>query len=489
MGDSRYMYTLKKQGWLKHWDFILIDTVCMVLAFFTAYGLRFHSLDFFSQRNYIVMFWFLVLLNLVAILFFHTLKGILKRGKFGEIGSVVRQELIVGILFVTILFFTQSSDGYSRIVLIYTGASYFVYDTLARVLWKRHLRRRMRDDTGSSLLVIAPSEKAEAVIASLKRNNYEMYNISGLILPDCSRVGEEVLGIPVVADEKTCLEYIARSWIDEILLIPDGNSAFSDELYHDLLETGLTVHVNLGRIYGEKGQKQLVEHLGEYSVLTSTLNYMTSSQAFAKRCMDIGIGLIGTALTGVIYIFLAPAIYIQSPGPVFFAQERVGQNGRRFKMYKFRSMDLNADAKKKELMAQNRVSDGLMFKMDFDPRIIGNEILPDGTHKTGLGEFIRKTSLDEFPQFFNVLKGDMSAVGTRPPTVDEWNKYDLYHRSRLAIKPGVTGMWQVSGRSEITDFDEVVRLDRQYILEWSPALDIKILGKTVWAVLAQKGSM
>ena len=127
--------------------------------------------------------------------------------------------------------------------------------------------------------------------------------------------------------------------------------------------------------------------------------------------------------------------------------------------------------------------------MDFDPRIIGNKILPDGTRKTGIGEFIRKTSLDEFPQFINILLGDMSLVGTRPPTVDEWELYEPHHRARMSFRPGLTGMWQVSGRSNITDFEEVVKLDTQYISEWSLRLDVKILWKTVWSVLKSDGAM
>ena len=201
--------------------------------------------------------------------------------------------------------------------------------------------------------------------------------------------------------------------------------------------------------------------------------------------MDICGGLAGCILTGIIFLFVAPAIYIKSPGPIFLSQYRVGKNGRKFKIYKFRSMYMDAEERKKELMKQNRVSDGLMFKLENDPRVIGSEKGPG----KGIGNFIRKTSLDEFPQFFNVLKGDMSLVGTRPPTVDEWEKYELHHRARLAIKPGLTGMWQVSGRSEITDFEEVVKLDTKYISEWSFMLDIRILFKTVLIVLGQKGSM
>ena len=150
---------------------------------------------------------------------------------------------------------------------------------------------------------------------------------------------------------------------------------------------------------------------------------------------------------------------------------------------------MDAEERKKELMDQNRVKDGMMFKLDWDPRIIGSKMLPDGTTKKGIGNIIRDWSLDEFPQFINVLKGDMSVVGTRPPTVDEWEKYELHHRVRLAMKPGVTGMWQVSGRSNITDFEEVVKLDTQYISQWNLGLDIKIILKTIAVVFKKEGSM
>ena len=232
-----------------------------------------------------------------------------------------------------------------------------------------------------------------------------------------------------------------------------------------------------------------MEKIGGYTVLTTSLNYATAKQVFMKRSLDILGGLAGCILTGIIFIFVAPAIYIQSPGPIFFSQERVGKNGKKFKMYKFRSMYMDAEERKKELMKDNRVGDGMMFKLDFDPRVIGNKILPNGEKKTGIGNLIRVTSLDEFPQFLNVLKGDMSLVGTRPPTLDEWEKYELHHRARLAMKPGLTGMWQVSGRSNITDFEEVVELDKKYISEWTMGLDIRILLKTVQVIFKKEGSM
>ena len=203
-----------------------------------------------------------------------------------------------------------------------------------------------------------------------------------------------------------------------------------------------------------------------------------SRQIFFKRALDIIGSVFGLLVTGILIIVIGPVIYISSPGPIFFSQIRIGKNGRKFKMYKFRSMYMDAEERKQQLMKENRVKDGLMFKMEDDPRII-----------KGIGNFIRKTSIDEFPQFWNVLKGDMSLVGTRPPTEDEWIKYDLHHRARMAIKPGITGLWQVSGRSEIIDFEEVVNLDTKYIQEWNFGEDIKILFQTLKVVFVGKGSM
>ena len=219
----------------------------------------------------------------------------------------------------------------------------------------------------------------------------------------------------------------------------------------------------------------MVEEFAGCTVLTSSIGIASYQALFVKRVMDILGGMVGMILTGILYLFIAPIMKRKSPGPIFFKQIRIGKNGRKFTMYKFRSMEINAEEEKAKLQQQNEMQ-GLMFKMKNDPRIV-----------PGIGEFIRKTSLDEFPQFFNVLKGDMSLVGTRPPTVDEYERYDMHHLARMSIKPGLTGLWQVSGRNEITDFEEVVKLDTQYISEWSLNLDIKIIMKTVKTMFEKKG--
>ena len=285
----------------------------------------------------------------------------------------------------------------------------------------------------------------------------------------------------------TAAEWIRKAWVDEVFVSTPERS-LPQALTNVIAEMGVTIHIDLDTMVSIQGRVQLIEKFSSYTVVTSTMNYLTTRQAFLKRLMDIVGGLIGCAFTALLFLFVAPAIYIASPGPIFFKQERIGKNGKHFFMYKFRSMYPDAEQRLQELKSQNCLNTDLMFKMDFDPRIIGNKILPDGSRKKGIGQFIRDTSIDEFPQFLNVLKGEMSLVGTRPPLISEFAAYAPHHRARMSIKPGITGLWQVSGRSEITDFEEVVRLDTQYINNWSLAQDVKILFQTVFAVLKRKGS-
>ena len=256
-----------------------------------------------------------------------------------------------------------------------------------------------------SLYIVTSSDIVESVVESIRKHNYNRYNINGIILVDQKRTDKEINGIPVVASIKDAATYICQHWVDEVLINVGDGHEYPESLYAELIEMGIVVHINLSKIHKTKGQKQFVEKIGDYTVITTSMNYATDRQAMVKRLMDIAGGLVGCLLTGIIFIFVGPAIYISSPGPIFFSQTRIGKNGKPFKMYKFRSMYMDAEARKAELMSQNKMSDGRMFKIDFDPRVIGNKVLPDGRKKTGIGEFIRKTSLDEFPQFWNVLNG------------------------------------------------------------------------------------
>ena len=450
------MYRKDSERWLKHIDFIVLDMICLQLAYVLAYAISGYGFNPYAIIIYRNMAVFLELADLIVIFAYGTMKSVLKRGYYRDFVVTVKHSVMVGALAVLYLFMLQQGQKFSRLALILTIVIYLLLTYLVRELWKKFLRKKMEDGGERKLLIITSEDAAEQVVVNMKENNYARYTLAGVAVIDADWTGKKVHGVPVVANEETAAMYVCQEWIDEVLIVISEVLPYPSELIEQLTETGVTIHLNLAKITNVPGKKQFVEKVGNYTVLTTSINYASSKQLMLKRLMDIAGGLVGCILTGIICVFVGPAIYIASPGPIFFAQERVGKNGKKFKMYKFRSMYMDAEERKAELMKDNKLGDGKMFKLDFDPRVIGNKILPDGTHKTGIGDFIRRTSLDEFPQFFNVLKGDMSIIGTRPPLISETSLYELHHRARLAIKPGITGMWQVSGRSDITDFEEVV---------------------------------
>lgn len=483
------MYRKDSEGWLKHADFIVLDMICLQLAYILAYAISGYGFNPYGIIIYRNMAVFLELADLIVIFAYETMKSVLKRGYYRDFVVTVKHSIMIGALAILYLFLLQQGQAFSRLTLILTVVIYLVLTYVVRELWKKLLRKQMADGGERKLLIITSEDVAEQVVSNMQENNYARYSIAGVEVIDADWTGRTINGIPVVANEENAAMYVCQEWIDEVLIVISEVLPYPSELIEKLTETGVTVHLNLAKITNVTGKKQFVEKVGNYTVLTTSINYASTKQLMLKRLIDIAGGLVGCILTGIICIFVGPAIYIASPGPIFFAQERVGKNGKKFKMYKFRSMYMDAEERKAELMKDNKLGDGKMFKLDFDPRVIGNKILPDGTHKTGIGDFIRRTSLDEFPQFFNVLKGDMSIIGTRPPLISETSLYELHHRARLAIKPGITGMWQVSGRSDITDFEEVVRLDKEYIENWNIGMDIKILFKTVLVVFKKDGSM
>ena len=483
------MYRKDTDGWLKHWDFILLDMICLQLAFVLAYGLSGYGFNPYQAMIYRNMSIYIEVADIAVLFLLGTLRNVLKRGYYREFLITAYQSIVMGAVSVLYLFLIQQGQMYSRLVMILTFLLYTLLAYITRILWKKFLQSRRKEVGNHSLLIVTTEKMAARVIRNVQEQNYSRYMISGVVLLDCNLTGQKVSGIQVVASEENAAEYVCREWIDEVLVVTSEEIPYPDKLLEQFAETGVTVHLNLAKNNSESGKRQFVEKIGNYTVLTTSINYASSRQLFLKRLMDIAGGLVGCIFTVILFIFVAPTIYIASPGPIFFSQERVGKNGKKFKMYKFRSMYMDAEERKAELMKDNKLGDGKMFKLDFDPRVIGNKVLPDGTRKTGIGDFIRRTSIDEFPQFFNVLKGDMSIVGTRPPLISETNLYELHHRARLAIKPGITGMWQVSGRSDITDFEEVVRLDREYISNWNIGLDMKILLKTVMVVIRKDGSV
>lgn len=483
------MYRKDSNGWIKHIDFIIFDLICLQISFILAYGFSGHGFYPYQMVLYRNMGFFLLLDDLIIIFLNNTMKGVLKRGHYRNFVITLNHSIMVGALAVFYLFLNQQGQNFSRLTLILMVFIYTLITYLVRELWKLILKTCIKDGGKGKLFIITSHDIAEQVVYNMKKHNYARYSFAGIAVIDEDWTGKVVHGIPVVANKDSVVKYVCHAWVDEVMIVVSDQTPYPTKMFEQMLDTGITIHQNLTKVINSSAKKQFVEKVGNYTVLTTSINYAYPSQLLLKRLMDIAGGLVGCLATAIIFLFVAPAIYHESPGPILFAQERVGKNGKKFKIYKFRSMYMDAEERKAELMKDNKLGDGKMFKLDFDPRVIGNKILPDGTKKTGIGDFIRRTSLDEFPQFFNVLKGDMSIVGTRPPLPSETSLYELHHHARLVIKPGITGMWQVSGRSDITDFEEVVRLDREYIENWDIGMDIKILMKTILVVFRKDGSM
>ena len=472
------MYKRESGSWLKHGDFIILDILCIQIALLVAYMFR-NGFEFpWKNDTYQQMAFILTIMDIVVVFFMQSYKGILRRGYFREFKETLLHVSATITGFILFNFITKSGQQYSRMVVVLMWEIAIILCYMIRVWRKKVLKSRtaLTQKGKKALVILSDYAMAETFAGRISKNNYSDRKLAGIIVTDRDLTGQTIKGIPVVADRKNAVNYLCQNWVDEVITCYNNNEDVINPILEDCREMGITVHIALTKC-GIEGAKRRIENVGGYTVVTNYITSASNRQIFLKRLMDICGGIVGCLITLILFLFVAPAIYIKSPGPIFFSQIRVGKNGKKFRIYKFRSMYMDAEERKKELMKQNKVKDGMMFKMDHDPRLI-----------KGVGNFIRKTSIDEFPQFFNVLKGDMSLVGTRPPTVDEWEKYNKHHRRRMAIKPGLTGMWQISGRSSITDFDEVVALDTKYIAEWNIGLDIKILFKTVGVIFTGKGS-
>lgn len=488
------MYRKHYKGWLKHWDFILIDIICIELAFFGAYFFRHINEGMIYPQMYLRLGVLLIVFDLIAMLVNGSYNGIIQRMKWPELIAVIKHVTIVEVMLLLYEYVMKEAEDLSRAVFLLSWAIAIVLCWCSRLVWKKILRvRLLKRDNQSNMLVISTADHIDICVDKLRGKIYRGFEISGVaILDDASQIDEALkqkvrdmsLGkeIDFIDSKEALVEYARQDIVDEVYIDTFKDKEELEKLVQMFLDMGVTVHIGMGFLPDDLPNR-FMETIGECNAITTTIKTASTVELTLKRLMDIVGGFVGILLTGIAYIFVAPQIKKQSPGPVFFKQERVGKNGRIFYIYKFRSMYLDAEERKKELMAQNEMQ-GLMFKMENDPRIIGSEKGPG----KGIGNFIRQTSIDELPQFWNILKGDMSLVGTRPPTKNEYEQYDLHHKIRLSMKPGLTGMWQTSGRSEITDFEEVVKLDKYYIENWSLWLDIRLILKTVKVVLFREGS-
>lgn len=482
------MYKRYRQEWTKHLDFILIEELSLQIAYVLAMWLRFRDIPY-KTAMYKELGFILFLIDFVIVMSINTMHNVLKRGYFIELVETLKTCISVFALAVVCMYALKVSEDYSRILLFVTLILHIIVSYITRVFWKIVLQKtKINEGKKYSMLAVLDPVSAEETLSRLLENHGDNYNIVGLVFtsPDAR---EEVCGISVVADIEGASAYICREWIDSVYIACPKVTKKVDKFMEDCHQMTITMHFAVSNVQ-HMGSNPFRNTVAGSTVLTSAVRYASPLEHAIKRMIDILGGIFGSIIALLIILTVGPVIKKKSPGPIIYTQERIGRNGKKFKMFKIRTMHANADEIKNELVDQNRNKDGMMFKLDFDPRIIGNTIDEQGVEHKGIGDFLRRRSLDEFPQFFNVLLGQMSLVGTRPPTVDEWEKYKFHHRARLACKPGITGIWQTSGRSKITDFEEVVRLDTKYITEWSISMDIKLIMKTIWMLITgDEGAM
>jgi len=438
----------------------LFDLALLVAAFAIAFRWRFGTLDWPAVRPYA----WLLYLSAPVTLGFMLRYGVLTGYRYRRLGEILlgtlRAFVWTGVLCAAVLFLTKSA-WYSRLFFgayFGLGLALVLAEKIAvKLLYDAWLRR---GGMGIAVTLLGYGDRLERI-----RRDLETHPHWGIHIVDCID--------PREADVEEMFERIKNSVVDEIYIAYPRDRLYHsqiDDLLRKLERYGLPVKIalNFDQIYPYYGQ-QPCKMANCDGILLAPYN-LDPDQRILKRMLDIGGALVGLAITALLFPWIALVIKLDSPGPVLFSQVRVGKGGRRFRLYKFRTMVTNAEALKARLQREN-LHDGPIFKLENDPRI------------TRVGRFLRKYSLDELPQFWNVLRGEMSLVGTRPPTVDEVDRYADWHYRRISIKPGLTGLWQVSGRNRIRDFDQIVRMDIEYIKNWSLSLDLKIILKTVGVVL------
>ena len=443
-----------------------IDILCIVISFIGSTYIRFGNFRDMGDKNS----HFLVCLVFVLVATVYTFvipwhNYFIRRSNLKELWQIVKMNIVMVLIAQTVMYFMKWADSFSRIVMVIFFGVNVLLTFGAHMLFKKIMKIYLSSElVKTKVLVISEKEMLEEVNGKLSGGLGISYQIVKSVTTE-----------EVSKDIKSFFDEAMQMALDEIFIYaPEWDQKETNEVIGFFDDMGVVCNycVELPGIDNKRSQPGT---FGDYSVMTYSHFQISYKKLVLKRAMDILGSLIGCLITIIFIPFVALAIKIDSKGPVFFSQTRVGRNGRRFKILKFRSMYADAEERKKELEKDNEV-EGLMFKIENDPRI------------TGVGRFLRKTSIDELPQFFNILAGDMSLVGTRPPTVDEFEKYNGYYRRRLSMTPGLTGLWQVSGRSDIDNFDDVVKLDLKYIDNWSLGLDIKILFKTIKVVFTGRGS-
>lgn len=460
----------------------IVDILATMIAFFVAYWIR-HTLlgNKYGALAPITVYVWMLGVSLALHLSIYGSLGFYQSIRLKSYGAifkmVVKASLVEFFLISALVFLLQEKETSRYFFLLFIGLN-FALILLEKWVVKILLSTvRERGYNYRKLLVMGTGETADRLIERIQDSKHWGYHLTGILQETAEAAKftkQDVRGVPVVGKVNDLSHILSSQTVDEVFLALDS---YSQQEISNIIQTCETQGIPLRFCFGILTSHSRISFidLKGLPILTFYTVMMTPVETFIKRVLDISGALIGLLITGVLYPWIRWRIQRESPGPVIFKQYRVGENGRQFKCYKFRTMSLDAEKMKAELASKNQMS-GPIFKVKDDPRIFP------------FGAFLRKTSLDELPQFLNVLRGEMSLVGTRPPTPDEVIQYTPAQRRRLSMRPGVTGLWQVSGRNKIQSFDDVVALDLKYMDDWSLGLDLRILVKTVWVVVFGRGA-
>ncbi len=458
---------------------VLVDAVCLVAAFLFAsvIRLRFRPDPVNPTMNGVMANLWLVLVTYFCVyVFFNANQDFTRRDGYEELVYIVKVSAFVAGVIALVFFAAHKLEYLTRTVWAVTVLSNMVLMYLGHMLVKFIAKRRRAMGEKQHMYLVTTQDRVGYILSQLKsEETLESYTLRIAIVDQDMR-GLKLGGFPVVATLEDLMDDPRREVVDVAYInVPYNTGKSLEEYIEGFEEMGIPVQLNINMLEGKEGYSRRIDMLGDLPVVSFAPRFFDCNKLLMKRVIDVIGAVVGLAITAVVSLFVVPAIKLESPGPAVFRQKRVGKNGRYFYIYKFRSMYQDAEARKAELMEKNEMK-GQMFKMTDDPRV------------TRVGKFIRSTSIDELPQFWNILRGEMSLVGTRPPTVEEFKHYEPRHKRRLSMKPGLTGLWQVSGRSDIEDFEEVVRLDVEYIDNWNLQLDAKILLKTIVVIFKKVGA-
>ena len=464
---------LAKKNELEELGIILIDILAVLMSVYITAIFTKSSISNISL-------WILIFIHITAFYISNTFDEFFYRGCFDELKSLTYYLLSSVSIITFMIFATEKTFLMSRMGVLIYCISNFIFLYIIHTILKFIYSKTSESKRAKKIFLITTFDRLDDINERLKKVSAWGGEITAV-----SFVGDAEVEVNTIQKYFPNIDYIpwneiehyaVQNVVDEVFInLSQEYDGVASELINVFEVMGFDISMNIRRFDVSIPLQSKITTLAGFQVVTFSHKFHNYGELFLKRLIDILGSLVGIFFTIIIGFVVVPMIMIESPGNPIYVSNRVGKNGRIFKFYKFRSMFKDADLRKKELMNKNQI-DGLMFKIDNDPRV------------TKIGNILRKTSIDELPQFYNVLKGDMSLVGTRPPTEDEYRLYSSHHKKRLSFRPGITGLWQVSGRSDIKNFEDVLNLDVEYINNWNIWLDIKILILTLKVVLLGKGA-